>query len=45
MTVFEPRKGAGPLKAMYKVLRLPRKQVAGGRTTLEYIRKAAEQRA
>lgn len=43
MTVFEPRKGAAMLKAMYAVLRLPAKQVAGGRTTLENIRKAAEQ--
>ena len=42
MTVLEPRKGAASLKAMYKVLRLPAKQVAGGRTTLENIRKAAE---
>lgn len=45
MTVLEPRKGAATLKAMYKVLGLPAKQVAGGRTTLENIRKAAEQRA
>ena len=43
MTVLEPRKGAASLKATYKVLRLPSKQVAGGRTTLENIRKAAEQ--
>lgn len=42
MTVLEPRKGAAMLKAMYAVLRLPAKQVAGGRTTLENIRKAAE---
>lgn len=43
MTVLEPRKGAWMLKAMYAVLGLPAKQVAGGRTTLESIRKAAEQ--
>jgi len=43
MTVLEPRKGAASLKTMYKVLGLPAKQVAGGRTTLENIRKAAEQ--
>jgi uncharacterized protein YndB with AHSA1/START domain len=43
MTVLEPRKGAGMLKAMYKVFGLPAKQVAGGRTTLEAVRKAAEQ--
>lgn len=45
MTVLEPRKGAASLKTMYKVLRLPAKQVAGGRTTLENIRKAAERQA
>ena len=44
MEVLEPRKGAGMLKAMYKVLGLPAKQVAGGRTTLASIKKAAEQR-
>ena len=33
------------LKTMYKVFGLPAKQVAGGRTTLENIRKAAEQQA
>ncbi len=42
MTALEPRKGAASLRAMYKVLRLPAKQVAGARTTLENIRKAAE---
>lgn len=42
MKVLEPRKGAAALKTMYKVLGLPAKQVAGGRTTLENIRKAAE---
>jgi uncharacterized protein YndB with AHSA1/START domain len=45
MSVLEPRKGALMLKAMYKVFSLPKKQVAGGRTTLENIRKAAEARA
>lgn len=43
MTVLEPRKGAAGLKTMYKVLGLPAKQAAGGRTTLENIRRAAEQ--
>jgi uncharacterized protein YndB with AHSA1/START domain len=43
MTVLEPRKGAASLKAMYKVFGLPGKQVAGGKTTLANIRKAAEQ--
>ncbi|MFC5728110.1 MULTISPECIES: SRPBCC domain-containing protein [Nocardioides] len=42
MTVLEARKGTAMLKAMYKVLGLPAKQVAGGRTTLENIRRAAE---
>lgn len=42
MTVYEPLKGAGMLRAMYKVFSLPKKQVAGGRTTLENIRKAAQ---
>lgn len=45
MTVLEPRKGAASLKVMYKLLRLPAKQVAGGRTTLENIRRAAEQQS
>jgi uncharacterized protein YndB with AHSA1/START domain len=45
MSVLEPRKGALMLKAMYKVFGLPAKQVAGGRTTLENIRKAAERNA
>lgn len=45
MSVLEPRKGALMLKAMYKVFSLPRKQVAGGRTTLENVRMAAEQHA
>ena len=42
MTVLEPRKGAVALKAMYMVFRLPAKQLAGGRTTLENIKRAAE---
>jgi uncharacterized protein YndB with AHSA1/START domain len=45
MTVLEPRKGAASLKVMYKLFGLPAKQVAGGRTTLETIRRAAEQAA
>ena len=45
MSVLEPRRGALLLKAMYKVFSLPRKQVAGGRTTLENVRMAAEQHA
>ncbi len=45
MTVLEPRKGAASLKALYKILRLPAKQAAGGRTTLENIRTAAEKQA
>lgn len=42
MTVLEPRRGATALKLMYAAFRLPAKQVAGGRTTLENIRRAAE---
>jgi uncharacterized protein YndB with AHSA1/START domain len=42
MSVLEPRKGAAALKAMYLVFRLPARQVAGGRTTLENIKRAAE---
>lgn len=45
MAVLEPRKGAASLKVMYKVLGLPAKQVAGGRATLESIRRAAEQQS
>ena len=45
MTVLEPRKGATSLKVMYKLFGLPAKQVAGGRTTLESIRSAAEGQA
>lgn len=40
--VLEPRKGAIKLKAMFKVARIPGKMLAGVRTTLENIRKAAE---
>ena len=42
-TVLEPRKGAIKLKAMFKVMGIPAKMLAGVRTTLENIRKAAEQ--
>lgn len=42
MTVLEPRKGAGALKAMYAVFGLPKKQRSGGRTTLDSIKAAAE---
>ena len=45
MTVLEPRKGAGMLKTMYAVFGLPKKQVAGGRTTLHNIKTAAEAKA
>lgn len=42
-TVLEPRKGALKLKAMYKVMGIPAKILAGVRITLENIRVAAEQ--
>ena len=42
MDVLEPRKGAGMLKAMYKILNLPKKQRAGAITTLHNIKAAAE---
>lgn len=42
MTVLEPKKGAGVLKAMYWVLSLPRKQRQGGLTSLANIKAAAE---
>jgi len=45
MTVFEPRKGAGMLKTMYAVFGLPKKQLAGGITTLNNIKSAAEREA
>jgi hypothetical protein len=42
MKVLEPRKGAGALKLMYAVFGLPKKQRAGGLTTLTNIKAAAE---
>jgi uncharacterized protein YndB with AHSA1/START domain len=42
MRVLEPRKGAGVLKAMYAVFGLPKKQRAGGLTTLNNIKTSAE---
>jgi uncharacterized protein YndB with AHSA1/START domain len=42
MTVLEPKRGALSLKAMYKVLSLPKKQREGGLTTLRNIKAAAE---
>ena len=42
MRVLEPRKGAGTLRLMYAVLGLPKKQRAGGLTTLTNIKAAAE---
>lgn len=45
MTVLEPRKGAASLRLLYKVFGLPAKQVAGGRATLDSIRRAAEQQS
>ena len=45
MTVLEPRKGAGVLKMMYAVFGLPKKQRAGGLTTLTNIKTAAEREA
>lgn len=42
MRVLEPRKGAGALKLMYAVFGLPKKQRAGGLTTLTNIKAAAE---
>lgn len=42
MTVFEPRKGAFTLKALYALLRLPAKQRQGGLTTLRNVKAAAE---
>lgn len=41
--VLEPRKGALKLKAMFMVMRIPPKILASVRTTLDNIRKAAEQ--
>lgn len=45
MKVLEPRKGAGQLKLMYAVVGLPKKQRAGGLTTLANIKAAAERGA
>lgn len=45
MSVLEPRKGAGMLKAIYAVFGLPKKQRAGGLTTLNNIKTAAEHEA
>ena len=42
MQVLPPERGAWPMKAMYKVLRLPDKQRAGVLTTLGNIKAAAE---
>ena len=42
MQVLEPRKGVLPLKVMYAVFRLPRKQREGVLTTLANIKAAAE---
>lgn len=42
MSVLEPKKGAAMLKALYKVMSLPRKQREGGLTTLRNIKAAAE---
>ena len=42
MNALEPRKGAGALKLMYAVFGLPKKQRAGGLTTLSNIKAAAE---
>lgn len=42
MTVLEGRKGMGKVKVLYKVLGMPARFTAGGRTTLENIRAAAE---
>jgi uncharacterized protein YndB with AHSA1/START domain len=44
MRVLPPAKGAWQLKTMYAVLRLPRRQLAGIRTTLANITMAAEAR-
>jgi hypothetical protein len=42
MKVLEPCKGAGALRLMYAVFGLPKKQRAGGLTTLTNIKAAAE---
>jgi uncharacterized protein YndB with AHSA1/START domain len=43
MQVLPPERGAGRLKLMYAVFRLPSKQRQGVATTLSNIKKAAEQ--
>lgn len=43
MTTIEARKGMGMVKVLYKVMGLPARFTAGGRTSLENIRAAAEQ--
>lgn len=42
MKVLEPRRGAGPLKLMYAVVGLRKKQRAGGLATLTNIKAAVE---
>jgi uncharacterized protein YndB with AHSA1/START domain len=42
MRVLPPERGAWPMKAMYKLLRLPDKQRAGVLTTLRNIKATAE---
>ncbi len=44
MQVLEPRRGAGMLKMLYRVLRLPDKQRQGVETTLGNIKREAEAR-
>jgi uncharacterized protein YndB with AHSA1/START domain len=44
MQVLEPRRGAGMLKLLYRVLRLPNRQRQGVRTTLDNIKREAEAR-
>lgn len=44
MQVLEPRRGAGMLKLLYRVLRLPNRQRQGVRTTLGNIKREAEAR-
>lgn len=45
MNVLEPRKGAGMIKTMYAVFSMPKKFVAGGLTTLNNVKNAAEAKA
>ena len=42
MQVLEPRRGAGMLKLLYRVLRLPSRQRQGVQTTLGNIKREAE---